>query len=393
MNFLITYANDFVQNFVYNKLDLLSEIWYTEIDRENGSPAYTYEYDKLSRLFKVRDYTINPDSPLITEYEYNDDGAISKVSRYTNEESPVYINTVSQTYDKNNRVSAIKRTTFYDSGNAGYIHTLRTYAYSYNSYGSLTKYALESGDSGTTDSREYYSVQYSYDKLNRLSGITSTGVSSADELTDYFHNFTMHEGFAYENTNVSAYNVTVTDASNNTNSTANTYQYDANGNITKIITVDTAGEYSHEYRYYYDNLGQLIRVDDARENRTVVYTYDDAGNITKKERYALTAAGATPSGTSTVYNYTYSNSAWRDQLTAYNGTSITYDAIGNPTSYYNGATFEWEGRQLVSAVYNSNTYTYTYDDNGMRSSRTKHLSDGTTEVTNYTYNGNLLVSE
>ena len=91
--------------------------------------------------------------------------------------------------------------------------------------------------------------------------------------------------------------------------------------------------------------------------------------------------------------FLHCNSAWGDQLTAYNGQAITYDANGNPISYYNGATFEWQGRQLVGAAYNSNTYTYTYDTNGIRTSRTKHLSDGTTKVTNYIYNGNLLVSE
>ena len=42
-----------------------------------------------------------------------------------------------------------------------------------------------------------------------------------------------------------------------------------------------------------------------------------------------------------------------DQLTNYNGTTITYDVIGNPLSYYNGSsyTFTWQnGRELASTV-------------------------------------------
>ena len=31
--------------------------------------------------------------------------------------------------------------------------------------------------------------------------------------------------------------------------------------------------------------------------------------------------------------YEYDNADWGDQLTSWNGESITYDAIGNPLSY------------------------------------------------------------
>ncbi len=68
------------------------------------------------------------------------------------------------------------------------------------------------------------------------------------------------------------------------------------------------------------------------------YTYDGAGNL-------LTANKA---GTS--HSYTYGNSNWRDLLTAYDGTAITYDAIGNPLSY-RGWTFTWQnGRELATAT-------------------------------------------
>lgn len=59
----------------------------------------------------------------------------------------------------------------------------------------------------------------------------------------------------------------------------------------------------------------------------------------------------------------YTDSEWGDLLTSFNGTTITYDDIGNPLSYYNGSsyTLTWEGRRLVGAVKGSNTMSFTYD--------------------------------
>ena len=52
------------------------------------------------------------------------------------------------------------------------------------------------------------------------------------------------------------------------------FYYDANGNITQIT--DASG--TIQYRYEYDNLGQLKREDNRPQNKTFVYTYDNAGN-------------------------------------------------------------------------------------------------------------------
>ena len=74
-----------------------------------------------------------------------------------------------------------------------------------------------------------------------------------------------------------------------------------------------------------------------------MYTYS-GGNLGSIRR-------TNGSGVSHPHTYTYGDSEWKDLLTAYDGESITYDAIGNPTSYYNGNrwTFGWEnGRQLTS---------------------------------------------
>ena len=81
--------------------------------------------------------------------------------------------------------------------------------------------------------------------------------------------------------------------------------------------------------------------------------------------------------------------SWKDRLTSYNGSTITYDAIGNPLTYNNGSayTFTWEGRQMQSATKGNTTWTYTYNADGLRTGK----SNGTTTYT-YTWNENRQLS-
>ena len=64
------------------------------------------------------------------------------------------------------------------------------------------------------------------------------------------------------------------------------------------------------------------------------YAYDLGGNILKKERFAYNDT-TTPLETVT---YTYGDATWRDKLTAVNGSTIRYDAIGNPRATERGRT-------------------------------------------------------
>ena len=92
----------------------------------------------------------------------------------------------------------------------------------------------------------------------------------------------------------------------------------------------------------------------------------------------------------TVY-YTYGDSQWKDKLTSFNGQTISYDAMGNPTSYL-GKTLVWEGKRLTSLTIpgtntsRPTTYSYAYNEDGLRLSK---LVEGTT--TEYYYNGSVLI--
>ena len=173
------------------------------------------------------------------------------------------------------------------------------------------------------------------------------------------------------------------------------YDYDANGNITGIWRGNTSfTNASEKYSYVYDSANQLVRENlyygsGNSSNATITYEYDIWGNLLNKKIYAYTV-GTLGTARETV-PYAYTNSAWKDQLTSYDGESITYDASGNPTNYL-GATLVWEGQRLKSytpkdaSSGRANSYVYSYDENGIRTRKTI----GNT-VTDYYYNGTLLM--
>ena len=80
-------------------------------------------------------------------------------------------------------------------------------------------------------------------------------------------------------------------------------------------------------------------------------------------------------------------------LTEYNGTSITYDEIGNPNNWHNVASFVWNKRELSSLVLNDeSTLSFAYNSNGIR---TQKQYSSSTKTVNHTYNldGNKIIKE
>lgn len=164
----------------------------------------------------------------------------------------------------------------------------------------------------------------------------------------------------------------------NGSDTAYTYAYDNNGNITSITKGSTSATYT------YDSFNQLTRVNDGFANKTTTYSYDHGGNITTKREYAYTT-GTLGTPLATVA-YTY-DAAWKDKLVSYNGQSITYDEIGNPLTY-RGYTMTWEGKRLQTLTGSGLSIGYTYDEQGVRSSKTVNGA-----TTSFSYNGSLLMAQ
>jgi len=312
-------------------------------------------------------------------YEYTASGQVHRFVDYTNGKTTVY------RYDSNDRLLGFNE---YDTADS--YHDFATNIY-YNDKGQLqsVNYDLSFMNGSALDTREWYysyfyetdgrldetyistyktsgGESYTYDVFDRVTQ-KLTSVYLSDNSSARFTNRVDYTYTNYNNTYASNYVASYTSTVNDTSAITYTYSYDHAGNITRIVY--STGK---EIRYVYDDIGQLIREDNGVYNNTYVYTYDNAGNITSRITYSLTAAGVTPTNPSITYNYGYTNSSWGDQMTSFYGRTITYDAMGNPLSYYNGATytFSWTGRQMTGLVKSGDTYSFTYNDEGIRTSKT-----------------------
>ena len=169
-----------------------------------------------------------------------------------------------------------------------------------------------------------------------------------------------------------------------------TYTYDARGNIK---TVSEGGVLKQTY--HYDELGRLIRMDDTVTNCTYGYRYNPGGNLTGMDVYDQYIDPDDPDYTSynllTTRDYRYQDSGnWKDLLTYYFGSTITYDAIGNPLNYRNGMTMTWvNGRRLASVTNSGVTTAYTYNDDGIR--LTKQV--GNNPLVTYETDGGLILCQ
>ncbi|HET9410040.1 MAG TPA: FG-GAP-like repeat-containing protein [Candidatus Sulfotelmatobacter sp.] len=138
------------------------------------------------------------------------------------------------------------------------------------------------------------------------------------------------------------------------------YTYDANGNITQIVTNAQANG-STTIDYAYDSLNRLTVASSSNISGQIyrqTFTYDPVGNIL-----------AGPQGT---YNYnenTASNSMNPDAVTSItNGstTAFTYDNNGNLTNASSG-TYAWNYNNWLTSVTSSTaSSSYAYDYTGAR---------------------------
>ncbi len=191
-------------------------------------------------------------------------------------------------------------------------------------------------------------------------------------------------GYAYKYGTTLVSSLTV---STNAASTSDVYTYTYN-NLGYITNVKKNGTTVASYSY--DSLGQLISESNAATGEIYIYTYDKAGNITKKDIYVGDIGNLTDTIT-----YTYGNTAWKDRLTNYDGTAITYDSIGNPTKWIGIAALTWKGRQLtyLSEDGLDHGVAFTYNADGVRTKKTFYDYDGSVTTHNYVLDGTNIISE
>ena len=356
---------------MYNTLEMLSEIWYT-YDDGRREKAYTYTYNYDGTLNKIDD--LREDSSI--EFTYDSRGRlVSSLEAYADDLYSANWNRVN--YDTENRVSSHIYSITYSSTDSALTRYFTTsYEYETNGYVSRENLSYLSNS---------HNINYNYDSFNR-----------PDEVVRNLGGFNYTTKYTYLSNGTNTSN-RISKYVNTVNGTEKdyTYTYNSKGNITKANYPN--GE---SITYVYDNLGQLLREEHELANTNYEYTYDDAGNITTIKKIIINESldddfiqlrAIYPIGSKiTTVNLRYTNSEWGDLLTSYDGTAITYDEIGNPLSYYNGTSyeFEWEGRRLVSAVKGSDTLSFTYNDEGIRTGKTVNGVKHT-----YYLNGSLIMAE
>ena len=220
------------------------------------------------------------------------------------------------------------------------------------------------------------SFTYSYDKFDRLR--QKLGNRHAISYT-----------YVNGSQRVATYTISQADASNVTYA----YTYDNLGNITSVKKNGTTVSV-----YEYDKLGRLIRENDCANSTAWVYTYDNAGNLLKKYTFYGVANNVPAAhlliihpynGSEISSTYTYSTSDWGDLLTNYNGTTITYDVIGNPLKWRNTSSLTWDKRSLQSMTLSNGTaVSFEYNADGIRTQKTV----GTT-VHDYILDGSTILKE
>ena len=328
---------------------------YTNLSDNTGT-GYAYTYDSRGQISKIEKKSLTLENGTITgetllTAEYYGYDAMDRLTRIVMTDGTNLISDIAWTYDADQNVTAITTRV----NNNGTLRT-DTYAYSYD-------------DDHRPTNTTYGSVSESitYDGYSRVTGKTVQNSGNTVLSTSYAYRDIDAQ---YTTTQVSSLTSTF-----GGNTVSHSYTYDANGNILSDGTTT----------YAYDSLNQLVWEYNTAAGKAWNYAYDLGGNILSKTEYDY-ADGQTTNPV--TVSYTYGDATWRDLLTAYNGEAITYDGIGNPTSY-RGWGMSWQGgRQLASMQKDGTTLSFSYNDAGLRTEKTVN---GATR--RYIWNSNQLMAD
>ena len=380
-----------------NRLDVTTTYKYNDVGAKIQEKFDSYEFNyishgelesvKVSGKTKVS-YSYDDDNKLLSEnyangdtvrYEYDDNGKLAR--QYHNDDTSPYV-----TYSYNTDNELTKKVN-HDTG----------LKYIYGENNSVSIYKL-------SDDTLVQSYTEDVTEANEENGIEAKTDVTESHFGDTYSYTTRDNSISYQyGDNSLTYSAKSDDKSqtvsdsvkfNGETSLKSNYTYDDNSNVTvkkleyskrEYITVEheydsqnritATGYYGIDDYYKYDKNGQLIYADNYLDDCTSTFSYDSRGNILKVDKYKHNDENHTLDNLDnktvlTSKTFSYSNDEWKDELTAVNGTSLTYDENGNVITY-GDKSFTWNtGRNLESIVDGDNKYSYTYDENGIRTSKT-----------------------
>ena len=377
-------AGDVVFEYIYNDNGTVEEIIQYELENNAVVPTtkYLFDYDSLGNTIRTTETdvriveqldgqtTITTYDGLTTIYKsyYNDDDNLIEVIGGITYESQSY----DDLYDITTGNTVLKSDVTFSNGNV--VGTQDTTDY----FGRVTDEVIKTESSVDTNASNSFAAikkTYTYYDDDNNSSRTSNRVESYVDRVYYgseMSSNTMNDDF----------------------DTGYSYEYDDNGNITKVYLIKGQNIKQLKHTYAYDNLNQLLYDIDVDAARTYRYLYDNSGNITAKQIY-LSIDGSFTNLYKTI-NYTYDN-VWKDRLSSYDNKPITYDNIGNPLSI-GSTSFTWNGREMLTCDWidienNSMHAEYSYDENGLRHKEMVFVNNTLHHQFDYVWTNNKLVSQ
>ena len=305
--------------------------------------------------------------------QYSKDGQSQVYTYYGNDQVHTVTDqhgTTIYTYDVRNRLTQVE-TPAMDGGSTGNAGAITTYGY--DDVGNRTRVSI------TRNGQVTSLTTYTYDELNRLEHVIEGEGANAQTSTYTYddvgnmHTLTYPSGLVTE------------------------YVYNTINQLTDVYTRDALGTVISHYNYGLTATGRRETITEL-DGRTTAYCYDalyrlvddvifDAPTSPITEGCLTDTTGAdyrahydydwvgnrtfeTVDGVSTSYSYDDN-----DRLSQTGGTTYAYDDNGNTLSETldgNVKTYTWDGKNKLTSLDNAGAITtYTYNHNGIRSSKTE----------------------
>ncbi len=296
-----------------------------------------YTYDDLNRLTLTK----YPDG-------FNETRTYDNLGNMVSKKDPNG-NTVTYTYDNLNRLTNV---TYPDGTKANFAYDKNGNRIFMSNPNSTATFAYDARNRPTSETwtidGSQYTINYSYDTVGNLAGITYPDGVSITYSIDAINRAT-----SIKKASTSLANITYTSTNNiNTISYANgvqtTYTYNSRDRPSRIKTT-RGSTVLLDLNYTYDNVGNVQGIN------TESYTYDFLNRLT------------------------YSSGPWST-------LQYGYDAIGNRQWYKEGATNTTYAYGSYNRLLAAGSTSYTYDNDGNLKSKTV---TGVTSVYNYDFENRL----